>query len=129
MQGDKQADFDTEFFGPFELGIDGAGEKLVEKWPIICKKRPEFIGHGEGNMLPFKIGVDVLLLGNPLFCGLHATGTTTFTFVALAEIFCMRAGRRSATITANAHSPCPVSDHPFDDELSPHGNGMTVFNE
>lgn len=30
MKGDKQADFDTKFFGPFEQGIGGAGEKLVE---------------------------------------------------------------------------------------------------
>ena len=119
MQGDKQADFDTEFFGPFEQGIGGAGEKLVEKRLIIGKNRPEFIGHGEGNMLPFTVGEDVLLLGNPLLRSLHATGTATFAFATLAEILRVRAGGGSTTITANAHGTRPASEHALDDEFNP----------
>lgn len=56
MECDKQADFNAEFFRPFEQGICCAGEKLVEKGPIVGKSGPKFIGHGEGNVLPFTIG-------------------------------------------------------------------------
>jgi len=42
MQGHKQAYFYIELFGLFQQGIGGTGE--------------EFIGHGEGDVLPFAVG-------------------------------------------------------------------------
>lgn len=86
MEGNKQDDFDAKFFRPFEQGISGAGEKLIEQRPVVGKSGPEFIGHGEGNVLPFTVGENMLLLGNPLPCGFHATGTAAFTFATLAKI-------------------------------------------
>lgn len=32
------------------------------------------MGHGKGDMLPFTVGQDVLLLRDPLLGGLHAAG-------------------------------------------------------
>lgn len=71
----------------------------------------------------------MLLLGNPLLRGLHTAGTAAFTFATLAEIFCMRAGGGSATITTNAHGTGPASEHALDDEFSPLRNGIAIFNE
>lgn len=102
---------------------------MVEKLPIVGKSRPEFIGHGEGNVLPFTVGKNMLLLCNPLLCGLHATGATAFAFAALTEIFCMRAGWGGATITANAHGTCSTGKHALDDEFSSLGDSVPVFNE
>jgi hypothetical protein len=38
-------------------------------------------------MLPFTVGENVLLFGNPLLGGFHATGATAFTFTAVANVF------------------------------------------
>ncbi|EFW11079.1 hypothetical protein SSYM_0265, partial [Serratia symbiotica str. Tucson] len=54
--------------------IGGTGEEFIEQGPVIGKGGPEFIGHGEGNVLPFAVGQNVLLLSNPLLGGFHATG-------------------------------------------------------
>ncbi|CNF40348.1 Uncharacterised protein [Yersinia kristensenii] len=129
MQGHKQAYFDTEFFGPFEQSISGTGEKFIEQGPVVGKGRPEFIGHGEGNVLPFTVGENMLLLSNPLLGGLHATGAAAFAFATLAEVFGVRTVGRSAAISANAHCPGTASKHPFDDEFGPFWDDVTVFCE
>lgn len=97
MQGHKQAYFDIEFFGPFQQGIGGTGE-------------PEFIGHGEGDVLPFAVGQNMLLLRNPLLGCFHATGAAAFAFTTLADVFGVRAVGRSATIAANAHGTGPAGE-------------------
>lgn len=53
----------------------------------MIKRRSEFVGYGKGDVLPFDVGQDVLLLSNPLLGGFHAAGTAAFAFAALAEIF------------------------------------------
>lgn len=62
MQGYKQAYFDIELFGPFQQGIVGTGEEYIEQGPVVGKGGPEFIGHREGDALPFAVRQDVLLL-------------------------------------------------------------------
>jgi len=37
----------------------------------------EFIGHSEGDVLPFAVGEDVLLFGNPLLSRFHTAGEQT----------------------------------------------------
>lgn len=75
VKGDRQTDFDAEFFRPFQQGIGSAGEKLIKLQPVVGKSGPEFIGHGEYDVLPFTVRDNMLLLGNPSLRGLHATGT------------------------------------------------------
>nr|ULG18807.1 hypothetical protein R10p_00084 [Serratia proteamaculans] len=85
MQGHKQAYFDIKFFGPFQQGIGGTGKEFIEQGPVVGKGGPEFIGHGEGDVLPFAVGQDVLLFGNPLLGSLEATAAASFGFASLAE--------------------------------------------
>lgn len=91
MQGHKQAYFDIELFGPFQQGIGGTSEEFIEQGPGVGKGGPEFVGHSEGDVLPFTIGQDVLLLSNLLFGGFHVTGAAAFAFTTLAVVFGMRA--------------------------------------
>lgn len=86
VQGDEQANFDIEFFSPFQQRVVGTGKKLIQQRPVKIKRRPEFIGHGEGDVLPFAVRQDVLLPSNPLPGGFHAAGTAAFAFAALTEI-------------------------------------------
>lgn len=112
MQGYKQAYFDIELFGPFQQGIGGASEEFIEQVPVIGKGGPEFIRHGEGDVLPFAIGQYVLLLSNPLLGGFHATGAAAFAFTTLADVFGVRTVGRSATIPANAPmAPVPQTGY------------------
>ena len=59
------------------IGVQGAGgtaEQVVEQRPVVAEERPEQVWHGKGDVLPFTVGQDVLLLSNPLLGGLHAAG-------------------------------------------------------
>lgn len=90
---------------------------------------PEFIGHGEGDVLPFAVGQDVLLLSNPLLGGFHATGAAAFAFTTLAEVFGVRTMGRRATIAENAHGADPAGEHPLNDQFGPFGDDVAVFSE
>ncbi len=129
MQGHKQAYFDIELFGPFQQGISGTSEEVIEQVPVVGKGGPESIGHGEGNVLPFAVGQYVLLLSNPLLGGFHATGAAAFAFTTLADVFGVRTVGRSATIAANAHGTGPAGEHPLDDQFGPFGDDVAVFSE
>lgn len=129
MQGHKQAYFDIKFFSPFQQGIGGTGKEFIEQGPVVGKGGPEFIGHGEGDVLPFAVGRDVLLLGNLLFGGFHVTGAAAFAFTTLAKVFSVGTVGGSATIPANAHGPGPAGEHPFDDQFGPFGDDVAVFSE
>ncbi|OCJ28939.1 hypothetical protein A6U95_28275 [Serratia sp. 14-2641] len=113
----------------FQQGIGGTSEEFIEQGPVVGKGGPEFIGHGEGNVLPFAVGKDVLLLNNPLLGGFHATGAAAFAFTTLAEVFGVRTMVRSATIPANAHGTGPAGEHPLDDKFGPFGDDVAVFSE
>ena len=129
MQGHKQAYFDIELFGPFQQGIGGTSEEFVEQGPVVGKGGPEFIGHGEGDMLPFAVGQYVLLLSNPLLGGFHATGAAAFAFTTLADVLGVRAVVRSPTIAADAHGTCPAGEHQLDEQFGPFGDDVAVFSE
>ena len=129
MQGHKQAYFDIKFFGPFQQGIGGTGKEFIEQGPVVGKGGPEFIGHGESNVLPFAVGENMLLLSNPLLGGFHATGAAAFAFTTLAEVFCVRTVGRSATIPSNAHGTGPAGEHALDDEFGPFWDEVAVFSE
>jgi len=45
--------------------------------------------HSEGDVLPFAVGKDVLLFGNPLLGRFHPAGATAFPFTAVANVFGM----------------------------------------
>ncbi len=47
---------------------------LSEQRPVVAEERPEHVWHGKGDVLPFAVGQDVLLLSNPLLGRLHAAG-------------------------------------------------------
>ncbi|MFW5394034.1 hypothetical protein V1951_22490 [Yersinia sp. 2544 StPb PI] len=129
MQGYKQAYLDTELFGPFQQCIGGTSEEFIEQVPVVGKGGPEFIGHGEDDVLPFAVGQDVLLLSNSLLGGFHATGAAAFAFTTLAEVFGVRTVGRSASIPANSHGLGPAGEHPLDDQFGPFGDCMAVFSE
>jgi hypothetical protein len=70
-----------------------AGKQPVEPWPVTGKGWPEFIAHGEGDVLPFAVGLDMPLFGNSLLGGLHTAGATAFAFTAAEIVFGVRAMR------------------------------------
>lgn len=46
----------------------------LKQGPVVGEEKPEFVWHSEGDMLPFAVGEDVLLLGNPLPSDFHTAG-------------------------------------------------------
>ena len=129
MQCYKQAYFDIELFGPFQQGIGGTSEEFIEQGPVVGKGGPEFIGHGEGDVLPFAVGQYVLLLSNPLLGGFHATGAAAFAFTTFADVLGVRAVVRSPTRAADAHGTCPAGEHQLDEQFGPFGDDVAVFSE
>lgn len=85
VQGAKDADFDTLPTGPAEHSAGGTAEQAVEQGPVVVEKRPQQMGHGEGDMLPITVGQDVLLFCNPLLSGFEATAAAGLGFAGLAE--------------------------------------------
>lgn len=126
---DKQPDFDIEFFSPFQQRVGGTGKKLIQQRPVKIKRRPEFIGHGEGDVLPFAVRQDVLLLCYPLLGGFHAAGAAAFAFAALTEIFGVCAVSRLTAITANTHGSGAAGKHALNDQFGPFGDSMTTIDE
>lgn len=86
MKSGKQADFDAEVVCVFEQGMRGTAKKLIEQRLVMVEKRSKQVRHDEGDILSFIVGQNMMLLGNPLFGGFHATGTAALTFTNLAEI-------------------------------------------
>lgn len=95
----------------------------------MIKGRPEFIGHGESDVLPFAVRQDVLLLCYPLFGGFHAAGTAAFAFATLTEIFGVGAVSRLTAITANTHGSGAAGEHALNDQLGSFGDSMTTIDE
>lgn len=62
VQRAKNAHLHALFAGPPEHGPGGGPEQGIEQRPVIVEKRPEQMGHGEGDMLPVAVGKDVALL-------------------------------------------------------------------
>lgn len=63
---------------PPEHGTGGGAEQGVKQGPVVIEKRPQQMGHGEGDMLPVAVGEDVALLRHPLLRGFEATGAAGF---------------------------------------------------
>ena len=76
VQGAEDADLDAQLARVPEQGAGDTAEQLVEQGPVIAEKGPQQVWHGKGDVLPFAVGQDVLLLSDPLLGGLHAAGTT-----------------------------------------------------
>ncbi len=74
VQGAEDADLDAQLARVPEQGAGGTAEQVVEQRPVVAEERPEQVGHGKGDVLPFAVGQDVLLLSNPLLGRLHAAG-------------------------------------------------------
>lgn len=85
VEGAKDTDFEPKASGMFEHSTGGTAKELVEQGPIIVEERPKQVGHGEGDVLPFAIGQNMALLGNPLLGAFHPASTAGFGFTALAE--------------------------------------------
>lgn len=93
VQCDEQANLYPELFGPLQQGAGRAGKESVEQGPAVSEGGPEFVGHGEGHVLPFAVGQNVLLFSNPLLGGLHAAGPAAFVLTAVANVFGVRSMR------------------------------------
>ncbi len=76
VKGAEDTHFDALPARPLKHGPGGTAEQLVEQGPVIAEKGPQQVWHGKGDVLPFAVGQDVLLLSDPLLGGLHAAGTT-----------------------------------------------------
>ena len=74
MQGTEDTDLNTLPACPLQHGAGGAAEQVVEQGPVVVEEGPQQVGHGKGDVLPFAVGENVLLLRDPLLGGLHATG-------------------------------------------------------
>lgn len=96
---------------------------------MVGKGEPEFIGHGEGDVLPFAVGQNMLLLSNPLLGSFHATGAAAFAFTTLADVFGVSTVCRGATIAANAHGTGSAGEHTLDNQFGPFRDDVTVFSE
>ena len=66
VQGAEDADLDAQLARVPEQGAGGTAEQVVEQRPVVAEERPEQVWHGKGDVLPFAVGQDVLLLSNPL---------------------------------------------------------------
>lgn len=75
VKGTEDANLSALLTGPPQHGPGGAAKQFIEQGPVVVKERPEQMGHRKGDVLPFAVRENVLLLSNPLFSGLHATGT------------------------------------------------------
>src|SRR5699024_8762613 len=82
-----------------------------------------------GDVLPFAVGQDVLLLSYPLFGGFHTAGTAAFAFAALTEIFGVGAVSRLTAITAYPHGTAAAGEHALNDQFGPFGDSMTAIDE
>ncbi len=74
VQGAEDADLDAQLARVPEQGAGGTAEQVVEQRPVVAEERPEQVWHGKGDVLPFAVGQDVLLLSNSLLGRLHAAG-------------------------------------------------------
>lgn len=95
----------------------------------MIERRPELVGHGKGDVLPFAVGQDVLLLSNPLLGRFHPAGATTFAFAALAEIFRVSTVVRGAAIASGPHGAGAAGEHAFNDQFGPFGDSMAAIDE
>ena len=73
MQGTENTDLNALPASPAE---HGAVEQVVEQGPVVVEEGPQQVWHGKGDMLPFTVGQDVLLLRDPLLGGLHVAGAS-----------------------------------------------------
>lgn len=103
VQGAEYADLNALFTCPLKHGAGGATEQVVEQGPVVTEEGPEQVWHGKGDVLPFAIGQNVLLLSNPLLSGLHAAGAACLRFAALTEEAGMGTVRRGTAVAADAH--------------------------
>jgi len=78
MQGAEDTNLHALFAGPPEHGAGGSPEQGVEQRPVVVKKGPQQVGHGESDMLPVAVGKDVALLRYPLLGGFEAAGAAGF---------------------------------------------------
>ncbi len=78
VQGAENTNFDTHFAGKAEHSSDGTAKEVIEQWPVDVEKRPEYMGHRKGDVLPVAVGQDVLLCCNPLLSGFEAAGAAGF---------------------------------------------------
>ncbi len=78
MQGAEDADLHALFSGPAEHGAGGGAEQGVEERPVVVKKGPQQVGHGEGYVLPVAVGQNVALLRDPLLSGFKTAGAARF---------------------------------------------------
>lgn len=74
MQGAEDTDLNTLQACPLQHSPGGAAEQVVEQGPVVVEEGPQQVGYGKGDMLPFTVGQDVLLLRDPLLGRLHAAG-------------------------------------------------------
>lgn len=78
MQGAEDTDLHTLFAGPPEHGAGGSPEQGIKQGPVVVEERPQQMGHGEGDMLPFAVGKYVALLRYPQLRGFEAAGAAGF---------------------------------------------------
>ena len=78
MQGAEDTDPHSLFACPPAYGPGGGAEQGVEQRPVVVKKGPQQMGHGESDMLPVSVGKDVALVRDPLFVGFEAVGAAGF---------------------------------------------------
>lgn len=85
MQRTEDTDFGSPAGAPSGAWTGGAAEQVVEQGPIGVEEWPRLVRQGKGDVLSVAVRADVLLLGNPLHCGLDATIAAGFWFAVLAE--------------------------------------------
>lgn len=72
------------------------------------------------------VGQNVLLSGNQLLGGLHATGAVAIT---LTNVFSVREILVAQTISTEAHGRRTAGNHEVDDQLGPLRNKMAALGE
>ncbi len=72
VQRAEDADFDAQLAHVPEHGTGGAAKQVINQRLVVVEKRPEYMGHGKGDVLPVAVGQDVLLCCNPLLSGFES---------------------------------------------------------
>ena len=61
-------------------GFSGDGSDFIDKVAIVPENVPEYIGHGESDVLPARAGQSIVGILHPNVSSLFATGGTKSTF-------------------------------------------------
>jgi hypothetical protein len=91
------------------------------------QRRAAFIGHGDGDVLLFALGQNMLLLSNPLLGDFHATRAAASAVTPLTDVFGVRTVNRSATLPGNAHGTGLAGEHPINDLFGLLADDIAVF--